>query len=349
MANTMYLLDCGSGFTVEVSTYGASIRRLMVPDRHGEAHNVALSPMSMENHAGGSYAGAVIGPSAGRIKGGNLPLDDSIYQLSRNDGENNLHGGSHGLSSQIWDVVDQHVMKNAVSLTLRCCLPDGLDGFPGNREFLVRYIVTAENSLRIEFTAVTDKPTWVDLTSHLYVNLCGDFSRSALDHQLHVDAEQVCFNNEEHLPIGLHSVNNTPFDFRKPAIIEEQVTSDPEHIQLVQAKGYNHAFRLNKENNDGPERAAAVLYDQASGRRMRLYTDAPAIVLYSGGYLDSSLQLSESSPAMPSCALALEAQQLPDAVNHFDWPKQILYPGQVWSRYIQFGFDTTGGNHVLHS
>ncbi len=325
------ILENSRGMQISIDPVGAALKEVSVCDRSGKFLNIALCSIRPEGpRADGSYAGATLAPCAGRIAGGRLTIDGKEYALTQNDGGNHLHGGSGNLSFVQWEFKPPVRASRETSLTLYAAVKDGQDGYPGNRTFFVTYTLDDDNSLTIRYRTVTDKPTYVSLSNHAYWNLSGDFTASAMDHLLQIDADQVYFNGREHLPVETHGVKGTPFDFQTSCSISQQTSKTPDHPQFSIARGYNNAYILSGKN------PAATLYEPASGRRLQLYTDYPSLVFYSGGFLDGSTVMKHGVPAASSCALALEAQELPNA---FTLPGLVLHPGQVRERFIRYAFD----------
>ena len=294
---------------------GASLFRVEVPDKNGLFSNIALPLPSPEAcvHSG-THAGATLGPIAGRVEGGQLQIPGKSLQLAQNEGRNHLHGGSGGLSRQVW----QTVCAQPDRVIYRLDLPDGLDGYPGSRTFRVGYALTGPAQLTIHYRVETDAPTPVSLSNHTYWNLSGDFAHPCTGHRLQIAARQACWNDREHLPRGVLDVAGTPLDFARP----QEPAPHAEHPQLRNALGYNNAYLL--------EGSPAVrLEHPASGRVLTMETDLPALVFYSGGYLEG--EPLEGSCAAESAAFALEPQERPGL------PALVL-PGQPWERWIRLTF-----------
>ncbi len=350
--DTVIMLQNDNNIRVIILTYGAAILEVRTPDRRGNFKNIALSLASTSHYRKSpSYAGATLGPNAGRIPGGRLPIGDYEYSLTQNDGSNQLHGGYSNFSDNEWHVEQVGKDTDQVWLTLSLTAADGLDGYPGNREISVTYTLNNSNSLTISFRAKSDKPTWMNLSNHTYWNLSGDFTQPATIQFLHIHAEEVLYNDNEHLPMAFHPVDGTPFDFRKSACIENRLEAFPGDQQTSLSRGYNNAFALavakpRPEPGSGSGsgqvlRPAATLTDPESGRRMTLSTDYPSLVMYSGGFLDESIILAGGAAGSPGCAIALEAQEFPDALHLADVPHPVVYPGEEWRRTIRFTFDLT--------
>lgn len=335
----LYTMEGRGGLTASFLPLGAALQKIAVPDENGRELSLALGFPDLAPYASLTcYAGAVLGPNAGRIRGGRLSLPGEEYILSPNEGHNQLHGGGHNLSAQLWAVEDFACDGDAASLLLCASQPHGLDGWPGNRSYRVRYTLSDDNRLTVEYEARTDRPTYFNLSSHAYWNLSGEFDRPALGQELTVYAGRVCVNDGEHLPVQLLPVDGTAFDFRRGRALDEALSSAADPVsreQLGIARGFNHAYLL--DGGPGLKRACA-LRDCHSGRRMELWTDAPAVVLYSGGFLPAGLDVNGGRRSVPSCAAALEAQDLPDCSRLAPACFRPTLPGKVWRRVIQYRF-----------
>lgn len=335
----LYTMKGRSGLTVSVLPLGAALQKIAVCDENGRELPLALGfPDPDPYRSLLCYAGAALGPNAGRIRGGRLCWPGMEYALAPNDGANQLHGGAHSLSSQLWTAEKFTCRGDTASLVLCAAQPHGTDGWPGERTYEVRCTLSDENCLTIEYEARTDRPTYFNLSNHTYWNLSGDFSRPALDQELTVAADRVCFNDGEHLPVELVPVEGTAFDLRRGPALRAALDSartPAERKQLDTAKGFNHAFLLS--GGPGLKRACSLL-DPASGRGMELWTDAPGVVVYSGGFLPYGPEVNGGGHCAPSCAVALEAQDLPDCSRLYPAAFRPTLPGEVWKRVIQYRF-----------
>lgn len=330
------LENTGSNCPVQIGlmAMGAGIVFVHTPDRHGIIKNIALSLEDYRGYeAGGTYAGATIGPAAGRLRGGILPIGDSVYALPKNDGENTLHGGPNNLGHTLWEVRNTFHNDNESGIVFFQHLHDGQGGFPGERDISVRYALSCDSTLTIQYTAVTDKTTWLNLTNHAYWNLTGDFSKPADSQILQIQADRVYYNDSEHLPVSCEKVSGTPFDFTTPRSVSDAIQSSPDHAQLRNAWGYNNAYLLRGES------PAAILHEPVNGRRITLTTDYPSLVFYSGGYLGNCGRTAEGQKISASCAYALEAQFLPNAPHLQGRSAPYLKPGNKYQKAIAFHFD----------
>lgn len=353
---TFITLQGTCGISAVICSLGAALTKLCIPDRNGKSENVVLSLADHKDYQNNPFfAGAVLGPNAGRIKDSILTIDENTFSLDKNDGVNNLHGGSHNVSFQNWTVTNISHSDFSASVTLQTRLADGQDGFPGNRIIVARYTLSEDGTLSLLLTAQTDKATYVNLSNHTYFNLSGDFvSRftdnsssftastgcisPAMSQQLKINASRYITNDAAHIPDAICNVIDSPFDFCTLTALSEQITTFSSDWQLHNANGYNNGFILDKISD-----CDAVLYDPVSCRRMTLSTDAPCIVLYSGGYFAGGPAVLNNSDAVPpqnGCAIALEAQDFPNAPNSPLFDCHYVQPGEIWQRNITWSFET---------
>lgn len=345
--NTIYEMTTRRGLAVSVMTLGAAIRTVTVRDDNGTVLPIALGfedPARYQDNP--CYAGVTLGPNAGRIRGSALPAGDHCLPLTSNDGPHQLHGGPHSLSGQLWQTESAECRIDSASILLSATQPDGLDGYPGNRVYHARYTLEDTGWLTIEYRAVTDRPTYINMSSHTYWNLSGDFTKSALEQHLTIAANNVCINDPEHLPTDIIPVTGTAFDFTKSRTICTAISAADgiSRAQLDNSNGYNNAYILSKNETYRSLRtarrpqslsSACILTDNPSGRTLKLYTDAPALVLYTGGYIPEGLPLLGGATSTPSCAIALEAQDLPDIMHLLPEYYQLTVPEQPFQRTIR--------------
>lgn len=313
---------------VAVSDIGAGIRSVHLKKGPFASKNVVLSFLHTQDYFHNPlYAGATLAPSAGRVKNGAVCLGGSMIQLSKNENHRtHLHGGSHPLSFRRWETLQ----LTASDALFRASLPDGLDGYPGNRMFFTAYSITGCR-LNISYRMESDRPTYVNISNHAYFNLNG-FSAGAktsgLEQYFCTTAAQAVYNDEEHIPVRLTDVENTPFDFSDYRLIKDNVNTFAAHPQLRTARGYNHYFLVGETSGA----AACSLLSFDKRLEMRVFTDAPAFVLYTGGFIDHSNRLlTDDGSALstsPGCAVAIEPSSLPlplfPAEGHMVWERCIV-------------------------
>lgn len=316
------------GTRMKVLSYGGIVQSLEIPDRHGRYANVSLGLDTLDAYVESSpYFGALIGRYGNRIGKGRFTLDGTTYQLSVNDGDNSLHGGAQGFDKHVWDV-EPFAEGPDVGLRLYRTSPDGEMGYPGTLRVKVTYTLTRHGEWRIDYEATTDRPTVVNLTSHVYWNLAGEGSGTVEDHELMIAASRYTPSDPGLIPTGeLARVAGTPFDFRRAKPIGQDLRAG--HPQQVQAKGYDHNWVLDKGVTTRPE-PIATLRDPRSGRTLKIATDQPGLQFYSGNFLDGTLTGTGGRTYRQGDALCLETQHFPDSPNHAHFPSTVLRPGRTY-------------------
>ena len=331
----LFTISNAAGMTVRATNWGAKIMQILVPDRHGRFGDVALGYDSLvDAQAGQSSMGAFIGRYANRIAGARFELDGQSYQLSRNEGENHLHGGTHGSRF----VVFEAEQPDAATLRLRYRYADGEEGYPGNLDSDVEYHVSDANELAISYSAVTDRATVANFTSHVFFNLRDD-GGDILDHRLTIHADAITPVNAAMLPTGeIRPVRGTAFDFTLPMNIGARI--DEDDTQLVQADGYDVNYMLNRHGGEGLVRAARVIEPQ-SGRLMEVFTTEPGLQFFSGNKLTGAVPRDRGKNGRlygRRHGFCLEPQHFPDSPNHPQFPSTVLRPGQRYTGRIVYRF-----------
>ena len=333
----LYTIKNKNGIVMQVTNFGAKIVTLFVPDKEGNFKDIVFGYENIKDYLDGDkYFGAVVGRYANRIAGGKFVLDGTEYHIPTNDGgKNALHGGDSGFDDAVWTgEVLQTVNGEAVKLTLYS--PDGDQGFPGNLYVEVLYTLTDKNELIVDYSAVTDKPTVVNLSQHSYFNLHGQDSGPILNHELVINADNFTPVDKSLIPTGeISPVAGTAFDFRTPRLIGERIASGEE--QIVLGGGYDHNFILNKERA-GELTFAASAYDILSGRFLEVLTTQPAIQFYTGNFLNGSETGKGGVVYNYRSGFCLETQHYPDSPNHPDFPSTVLRPGEEYKQQTIFRF-----------
>ncbi len=282
----------------------------------------------------GPYFGATIGRYGNRIAKAKFSLDGNEYKLQANNGENNLHGGKKAFDKVFWQGQEVQT-EDGSAIEFTYLSRDGEEGFPGNLSVKVIFTLTETNELKIDYTATTDKNTVVNLTHHSYFNLGGQGNGDILSHMLKIEADKFIPIDKTSIPIGqLKSVENTPFDFRQPKEIGKEINADDE--QLKNGNGYDHNFVLNGEI--GKLKTAAIMIEPKSGRKMEVLTTEPGIQLYTGNFLDGTLQNSEGKIYGRRFGLCLETQRFPDSPNQKDYPSTVLKVGETYKTSTVYKF-----------
>jgi aldose 1-epimerase len=330
VAVPIYTLTDGQ-IEVRVTAYGAHLVSVKAPDRAGKLADVVLGYDSLQGFLDDkkTYLGGIVGRYGNRIAGGKFTIDGKTNQIPLNDGPNALHGGPKGFNQYVWQSQE---VPGGVEFTL--VSPDGDMGFPGTLTSKVRYTLKG-STLRIDYTATTDKPTVVNLTNHAYFNLHGDDQGDILDQVIQIDADHFTPVNKTLIPTGeLAPVAGTPLDFRKPEVIGSRIGADDGQLKI--AGGYDHNWVLN--GKIGALHLAAILTDPKSGRKMTVETTEPGVQFYSGNFLDGSYTGRHGVKYTKHSGLCLETQHFPDSPNHPAFPSTLLKPGETLHSTTTFTF-----------
>lgn len=323
----VYTLKNSSGTAVDLITYGATINSIYTADKNGNFADVLVGFDSVEGHEKYSdYQGMTVGRYANRIANGTFEIDGVKYEVEKNEkGITCLHGGAE-LSRAVWKamVVDD----NSVEMTYLS--PDGAMGFPGKVDFKVTFTLYEDNSLKVDYEAVSDKKTVINMTNHAYFNLAG--KGDILSHELMINADAYTPMDENSIPTGeIRPVEGTAFDFREFKAIGRDIDADDE--QLVLGKGYDHNFCLN--DGDGP---AAAAYEPESGRFLEVYTDLCGVQLYTGNFLDGSNPGKGGNPIVKNAGFCLETQFYPNTPNMPEFPQCTVEAGEKFKSCTVFRF-----------
>jgi len=335
----LYRLRNHQGLEAQIATYGGVVTSLRVPDRSGHFDDVVLGYDSLAGYLKDpAYFGALIGRYANRIALGRFSLNGVAYALSTNDGPNALHGGKVGFDKVVWTVSEAKVTEAGPQLTLSYFSRNGEEGYPGNLNVTARYTLTEDNSLRLEYTATTDRDTVVNLTQHSYFNLRGSERRGdVLSHIITIQADRFTPVDATLIPTGeLRPVEGTPFDFRRPTAIGARLGEADDQIRF--GKGYDHNWVLNKST--GVLSADATVYEPESGRVLEVLSTQPGLQFYSGNFLDGSITGKGGWTYRFRSGFCMEPQHFPDSPNHPKFPSAVLRPGQTYRSTIIYRFKT---------
>ncbi|MCR4656628.1 MAG: hypothetical protein K5770_10425 [Lachnospiraceae bacterium] len=295
--------DTKRGVLAEFISLGAGIRRLSYIEEGGNENLLTLSYKDFREYGkNSSLAGLTIGPNAGRI-----PAENG---LSANEGRNQLHGGLHNLSSMVWQIEELSENRDFCEAVFCASQPDGLDGWPGNRSYRASYRLKEDGSLTISYFAETDRDTYINMTNHTYW-LMNEAS-------LKLNAGKICINREDFLPVDIGDI---------PQVIPGYKPGD----DIPLSAPLNNGFILNRTGEKEKNEPDAVLKLFNGKFNVDMYTDAPAIVVYTGDYLDDKTELLDNTVSSPHSALALEAQDMPTVL-----PKVLTKPGSPFRRTIRF-------------
>lgn len=333
-----YTLENANGMEVRFIALGGTITSLRVPDRNGVLADVTPGFDTAEEYqADGRYLGALIGRYANRIADARFTLDGITYELLANEGRNQLHGGPHGFDKMEWQV-SPFRSADAVGAVLCCKSQGGDQGFPGSLTTRVTYTLTNDNSLTMDYSAVTDAATHVNLTQHAYLNLAGHDAGDIRDHELMVNAGHMLPVDRSMIPTGVfRGVIGTPLDLTAARRIGDVLDAEDDQIQLV--GGIDHNFVI-RQRAAGELTLAATLYHPPSGRGLELSTTEPGVQVYTGNGMERGAP-GKGGFAYPRYgAIALETQHFPDSPNQPVFPSTVLRPGAEYRSRTVYRFFT---------
>ncbi len=327
----LFTLANDNGLVAKVTSFGAILTEMHVPDRSGKLADVALGFGALDGYlAKHPYFGATVGRVANRTSRGRFTLDGREYTLATNNGGNHLHGGNVGFDKAVWKAEEVQT-PDAPALKLTHLSPDGDEGYPGDLSVAAVYSLNNDGELKIEMTATTNKPTPVNLVNHSYWNLAGQDAGDILSHEMMINADSYTPVDDKLIPTGdVAPVAGTPLDFRKPNAIGARIDQT--------TGGYDHNFVLNGEI--GRMKLAAKAYESESGRVMEVHTTEPGVQFYSGNFLDGSITGKDGAVYNKHAGFCLETQHFPDSANRPEFPSIILRPGQTYRHEMVHKFYT---------
>lgn len=329
-----YILTNASGSSVMLSSLGAGIVGIWVPDRDGKLADVVIGYHDHRSYmADGPCAGKVPGRFANRIALGRFSIDGREYTLATNNGPNALHGGPTGFQNRVWD---SRILPGGRSVEFTYRSADGEEGYPGALTARATYTWDDDDRLTLRLQAESDAPTVVNLTNHAYFNLDGEGAGSVLDHELLLHASHYLPTDTTQVPTGeVASVAGTPMDFTSFKPLGRDIHADFEPLRI--GKGYDHCFAIDGYG-DGKVRPAATLRSARSGRVLEVSTDQPGVQVYTGNWLKGCPESISHGAYDDYAGVALECQGFPDAPNKPSFPSAVLRPGEEYRRTIEFRF-----------
>ena len=334
---TMYTMTNKSGASVSILDWGAIITSIIVPDKDGVLADVALGgeDMGFYGQKHGSM-GDTIGRYGNRIGKGRFTIDGVTYQLALNDhGKNCLHGGNVNFSAKLWDVTAAKETAFADMVSFHYVSPDGEENFPGTLDLTVTFSWTDMCDLIIRYEATTDKATLCNMTNHAYFNLAGHDHGTIRDHAVYIDADVITPVDDELIPLGSYMpVSKTPLDMREPLLLGDGLDLMDTCPQMIPAGGYDHDYVLRKGEAMG---LAACVHHEETGRTMEVYTDQPAMQLYTA---NTTHMVGKGGAVYgPYSGLCLETQHCPDSPNNPQFPgTTLLRPGEKYDTTTIYAF-----------
>ena len=327
----LYTFENKNGMVMEVTDFGATLVSLLIPRADGDPVDVVLGYDNPTGYEGpsGTFFGATVGRNANRIAGGSFAINGRTYQLDKNNGNNNLHSGLDFQSFRIWNV--KAVTDNSITFLLHS--PDGDQGYPGNVDLEVTYTLTEDNGVRLDYLAVPDADTILNLTNHSYFNLNGHAAGSIAKHTVWLDADFYTPANAQSIPTGeIASVADTPMDFRTKKEVGRDIDMDFE--ALVFGHGYDHNWCLN--NGRKLAKVARLEADQTS-IVMEVYTDLPGVQIYTANFVDREPG-KNGVVYQRRQGICFETQYYPDTPNHPNFPSSLCKAGQTYKTTTIYQF-----------
>ncbi len=331
----VFTLNNGNGMEARICNYGGIVLSLRVPDKNGRLGDVVLGYDNLDGYLKSSpYFGCLVGRYGNRIAKGKFTLNGRTYTLATNNYPNALHGGIKGFDKVVWDA--KPIMgRQGPMLELHYVSQDGEEGYPGTLSVTAVYTLTADNALRLDFTATTDKDTVINLTHHSYFNLRGHGDN--LGHVVQINADTFTPVDSTLIPTGeLQPVDGTPFDFRQPTPIGARVNANDQQIKY--GGGYDHNWVINKQ--PGKLALQATVYEPETGRVMEVWSTEPGLQFYGGNFLDGSITGKGGWVYKYRNGFCMEPQHFPDSPNQPDFPSVVLKPGQTYKNTIIYKFST---------
>lgn len=321
---TSFVLKNDRETSVEISNLGACITKFCIKNAHNQLVDVVLGYDNLDDYSDNPcYLGVTVGPYANRIAQGKFTIDATMYQLEINNGPNNLHSGENGIHNKIWKLVNY--TNNTVELSLLC--PHLADGFPGNVQLGIKFELTNNNELRINYSALSDKKTIVNLTNHAYFNLNGHNAGTCTQHLVKINAHYYTPIASDGIPTGeILTVKNTPFDFTQHKTIQEDI--EVQNQQLTNGNGYDHNFVV--DNYDGSLQCVAQAIGDTSNIKLEVFSTLPGLQFYVGSYLNIA-QGGKNNALYPArSGFCFETQHFPDSVNQPNFPSTIIEAGKQY-------------------
>jgi aldose 1-epimerase len=317
----LFALHNNNGSKVLISNYGAIITSFCVTQANGQVNDIVLGFDRMEDYIAPAYLqnypwlGAAVGRYGNRIKDASFTIDGKSYQLSRNNGNDHLHGGISGFDKKIWRLVS----LSRTMLELHYLSADGEEGYPGNLSVTIRFELNDANELKYEYTAACDQPTAINLTHHGYFNL-GNTKGSVAGHEVKIYSARYLEQGNNFVATGnFIEVKNTSHDFSNWKKISKDW--DPN-------EGYDQSFVIGNKKTADPVLVAEARSPE-SGLHMQVWTTEPVVHFYTGKWIPV-IKGKNNTDYGPYCAFCMETQVHPNAINIPHFPNTILRPGEVY-------------------
>ncbi|MBQ9118951.1 MAG: galactose mutarotase [Lachnospiraceae bacterium] len=332
---TLYVMTNKNGMQVSVLDYGANIVDIIVPDKNGKLEDINLGYDTVAGYEkNGPGYGSFLGRVANRIAGAKFVVNGKTYEVTKNDGPNCLHSGLKSYNKYMYET-EIFEENDSVTVEFSRLSPDMEQGFPGNMDLTISYTLTDANELVIEYFAVSDQDTVLNLTNHSYFNLKGQGNGTVLDHKAWINSDMITTTDENLIPTGEYtSVDGTPMDFRTMKTIGQDIEAD--YAPLKQGFGYDHNYVL-KHEEEGAVEKVAELYEETTGRCMEVFTDLPGMQFYSANHIGE--EKGKGGKIYHSRdAICFETQFYPNTLNIPTFPGGRLKAGEEFESVTVYKF-----------
>jgi aldose 1-epimerase len=329
----LFTLKNDNGLVSQITNYGGRVVTLWIPDSNGKMEDIVLGYETIDGYLTSNeiYYGALIGRYGNRIAKGTFILDDKEYVLVRNNEKNHLHGGEKGFNNVVWDA--KQIDPGMLELTYLS--KDMEEGYPGTLQTKVRYTLTNDDELKVEYWAAADASTFINLTHHSFFNLHGAGNGTINDHELYINATHYTPVDAGLIPTGeIADVTGTPMDFTKAKRIDEGIEENFEQLKF--GLGYDHNWVLNRDASGLS--LAAIIREPISGRSIEVLTNEPGLQFYGGNFLDGKDIGKFGRSYQYRSAFCLETQHFPDSPNHQNFPSTRLNPGEEYYSVCVYKF-----------
>jgi len=325
----LWTLSAGD-LRLSLTNFGAAWTSLIMPSRKGIKDDVLLGYSGLDGYLNNEpFIGVTVGRFANRIKDASFNLLGRTFPLEANDGKNSLHSGTRGFDKLLWKS-EAYEENEGVYVRFELESPDGDCGFPGDLKAVVSYGLTKSNEIICDYHAKVNRSCPVNLTNHAYFNLAGEGKGNILSHEVILHSSSYVQIDKEGIPTGqIIPVNGTEFDFKLRRKIR---TSDS---LLKPFKGYDHCFAVDGEI--GKLRPCAEVYEQDSGRFMKVFTTQPGVQFYTGNHL-AAVTGKQGSVYKKHSGFCLETQHFPDSPNRQNFPSCIVGSGKDYHEKAVFAF-----------
>lgn len=331
----LYTYRDNSGMEISVTDYGASLVSVIVPDKEGKMIDVALGYDTVTGYERQFQClGSVIGRCCNRIEKAKFKIGDTKYKVTKNFGPHHIHGGRRGFHRIMWSFKE---IDNGMEFSYKS--QDGEEGYPGNLDISIRYIVENGNTLVLEYDGISDKDTICNITNHVYFNLNGYNSGNVYEHYLQLNSEEFTEANKYAFPNGnILPVKETPMDFRKFKTIGEDINSN--YNQIKWNGGFDNNYLIKDYDGSDILKLCAVSYSEKSGIKMTVKTTMPGVQFYTGNCLTGAYIGKNGHEMTNHDGFCLETQFFPNAMAHDNFIKPILKAGEKYHHVTSYEFTT---------